>query len=111
MPAPAVRKATKWASPSDPNGTPPSAIAASATSRASVASSSPYAASPSSATRRVDPSMSVNRKVTVPVGRGGGLADGSAAVTAAVASGAVVRRHVAEPRRDYPEHREGDAGL
>src|SRR5215216_656356 len=63
-----LAKATKKASPWVLTSTPP----ASATARRMIAACSSWTAayrSPSAWSRRVEPSMSVNRKVTVPVGR------------------------------------------
>ena len=59
----------KWASPSDPNARPPAASAVSPRPGSRSRGRSVNAASPSAWSRRVEPSMSVNRKVTVPTAR------------------------------------------
>src|SRR5215213_4036671 len=125
-------KAAKWASPSEPNGTPPSARTASSTSLDSTARSSPYAVSPMVATRFVEPSMSVNRNVTVPAGRaarrppagsGGDAAAGSAVETSLAprsggvtpagssGSGPVILGDLAQASGDHLEDGQRDPGL
>ena len=61
--------ATKKASPCGSTSTPPLAAHASRTTRRCSASASAYASAASSRRSLVDPSTSVKRKVTVPVGR------------------------------------------
>ena len=65
----AVGKAKKKASPCVSTSTPPSAAHASRMIRRCSASASAYASAPSSCRSFVEPSTSVKRKVTVPVGR------------------------------------------
>ena len=65
----AVGKATKNASPCVSTSTPPCPPKASRRMRRCPASVAAYPSGPSSCSRRVDPSTSVNRNVTVPEGR------------------------------------------
>ena len=66
---PRVGKATKNASPCVSTSRPPASAKTARRSRRCSASSAAYSALPSRASSSVDPSTSVNRKVTVPVGR------------------------------------------
>src|SRR4051794_2239628 len=65
----AVGKARRKASPAVSTSTPPDAVHAERTTVRWVARAVAYRSSPSWSRRRVEPSMSLNRKVTVPVGR------------------------------------------
>jgi hypothetical protein len=65
----AVGNATKKASPCVSTSTPPWRSKASRMTRRCSARCLPYSSAPSSCNSRVEPSMSVKRKVTVPVGR------------------------------------------
>ena len=65
--APTSVKTRCWASPSEPKARPPSASAAERMMRSCVSSSASYER-PSDCSRRVEPSMSLNTKVSVPTG-------------------------------------------
>ena len=65
----AVGKATKNASPCVSTSTPPALATASRSSRRCSSSAAAYSSGPSSCSSRVEPSTSVKRKVTVPLGR------------------------------------------
>jgi hypothetical protein len=68
--AAALPKTAKNESPLRSISIPPAASNASRSSRLCAASASLYRSRPSAFSSRVEPSMSVNRKVTVPVGSG-----------------------------------------
>src|SRR3954453_3192858 len=71
----AAGKGRKKASPVVSTSTPPEEAHAERTTARWVARASAYPSAPSSSRRRVEPSMSLNRKVTVPVGRSGDMRD------------------------------------
>ena len=95
----AVGKATKKASPCVSTSTPPSATNASRSTRRWPARASAYSSGPTRRNSRVDPSMSVNRNVTVPAGRSPGTdrvspTTRSPAFSELVAVGFALRRKV-----------------
>jgi hypothetical protein len=94
----AVGKAKKKASPCVSTSKPPRAAHASRMTRGCSASASAYASAPSAWRSRVDPSTSVNRKVTVPE-ESPGRTRGSSADDGRRASGA----HPEAPPRPGPD--------
>src|SRR5690242_9317460 len=91
----AVGRATKNASPCVSTSTPPCAAHTSRTTRRCSASASAYRSAPSSRRSFVEPSTSVKRKVTVPVGRSWRIAANDATAGAERSRGGSVS---AQPR-------------
>lgn len=87
----AVGNATKNASPCVSTSTPPWRAAAARNTRRCSARAALYLSAPSSPSRRVDPSTSVNRKVTVPEEGPRIVETGSRACSLAVSGAALAR--------------------